>query len=47
MEESADRLTTTPLPDDHSSYTAHDYTGQEVEVESTSISLGETQRLVI
>ncbi|KAK2540621.1 Irf1 [Columba livia] len=39
MEESADRLTTTPLPDDHSSYTAHDYTGQEVEVESTSISL--------
>lgn len=47
MEESADRLTTTPLPDDHSSYTTHDYTGQEVEVESTSISLGETQRLVL
>ncbi|NXW94048.1 IRF1 factor, partial [Alopecoenas beccarii] len=39
MEESADRLTTTPLPDDHSGYTTHDYTGQEVEVESTSISL--------
>ncbi|NXO47416.1 IRF1 factor, partial [Aramus guarauna] len=38
-EESAERLTNTPLPDDHSSYTAHDYTGQEVEVESTSITL--------
>ncbi|XP_042682483.1 interferon regulatory factor 1 [Centrocercus urophasianus] len=39
MEESAERLTSTPLPDDHSSYTAHDYTGQEVEVENTSITL--------
>uniref|UniRef100_A0A669PY78 Interferon regulatory factor 1 n=1 Tax=Phasianus colchicus TaxID=9054 RepID=A0A669PY78_PHACC len=38
-EESAERLTSTPLPDDHSSYTAHDYTGQEVEVENTSITL--------
>ncbi|NWY50869.1 IRF1 factor, partial [Chionis minor] len=38
-EESAERLTNTPLPDDHSSYTVHDYTGQEVEVESTSITL--------
>ncbi|NXL88060.1 IRF1 factor, partial [Alectura lathami] len=38
-EESAERLTNTPLPDDHSSYTAHDYPGQEVEVESTSITL--------
>lgn len=41
-EESAERLTSTPLPDDHSSYTAHDYTGQEVEVENTSITLGES-----
>ncbi|NXD77066.1 IRF1 factor, partial [Halcyon senegalensis] len=39
MEESAERLTNTPLPDDHSSYTVHDYMGQEVEVESTSITL--------
>ncbi|NXN09707.1 IRF1 factor, partial [Indicator maculatus] len=39
MEESAERLTNTSLPDDHSSYTVHDYTGQEVEVESTSINL--------
>ncbi|NXI58102.1 IRF1 factor, partial [Chloroceryle aenea] len=39
MEESAERLTNTPLPDDHSSYTVHDYTGQEMEVESTSITL--------
>ncbi|NXS47122.1 IRF1 factor, partial [Balaeniceps rex] len=38
-EESAERLTTTPLPDDHSGYTVHDYAGQEVEVESTSITL--------
>ncbi|NXL29303.1 IRF1 factor, partial [Glaucidium brasilianum] len=38
-EESAERLTSTPLPDDHSSYTVHDYTGQEVEVESPSITL--------
>ncbi|OXB76678.1 UNVERIFIED_CONTAM: hypothetical protein H355_008717 [Colinus virginianus] len=38
-EESADQLTSTPLPDDHSSYTAHDYTGQEVEAENTSITL--------
>ncbi|NXJ92176.1 IRF1 factor, partial [Corythaixoides concolor] len=38
-EESAERLTNTPLPDDHSSYTVHDYAGQEVEVESTSITL--------
>ncbi|NXN69676.1 IRF1 factor, partial [Himantopus himantopus] len=36
-EESAERLTNTPLPDDHSGYTVHDYAGQEVEVESTSI----------
>ncbi|NXT43245.1 IRF1 factor, partial [Pelecanoides urinatrix] len=39
MEESAERLTNTPLPDDHSGYTAHDYAGQEAEVESTSITL--------
>ncbi|NXF98895.1 IRF1 factor, partial [Sakesphorus luctuosus] len=38
-EESAERLTRTPLPDDHSGYTIHDYAGQEVEVESTSITL--------
>ncbi|NWX38892.1 IRF1 factor, partial [Steatornis caripensis] len=38
-EESAERQTNTPLPDDHSGYTVHDYTGQEVEVESTSITL--------
>ncbi|XP_049685192.1 interferon regulatory factor 1 [Accipiter gentilis] len=38
-EESAERLTNTPLPDDHSSYTVHDYAGQEVEVESSSITL--------
>ncbi|XP_071426151.1 interferon regulatory factor 1 [Pithys albifrons albifrons] len=39
VEESAERLTHTPLPDDHSGYTIHDYAGQEVEVESTSITL--------
>ncbi|NXX53737.1 IRF1 factor, partial [Scopus umbretta] len=39
MEESAERLTNTPLPDDHSSYTVHDYAGQEMEVESPSITL--------
>ncbi|NXK22704.1 IRF1 factor, partial [Arenaria interpres] len=39
-EESAERLTNTPLPDDHSSYTVHDYAGKEVEVESASITLG-------
>ncbi|NXT20082.1 IRF1 factor, partial [Syrrhaptes paradoxus] len=38
-EESAERLTSPSLPDDHSGYTVHDYAGQEVEVESTSISL--------
>ncbi|NXL60217.1 IRF1 factor, partial [Chordeiles acutipennis] len=38
-EESAERLTNTPLPDDHSSYTVHDYTGQEAEGESTPITL--------
>ncbi|NXC38989.1 IRF1 factor, partial [Penelope pileata] len=38
-EESAERLTHTPLPDDHSSYTAHNYPGQEVEVENTAITL--------
>ncbi|KFO70024.1 Interferon regulatory factor 1 [Cuculus canorus] len=38
-EESAESLTNTPLPDDHSGYTVHNYTGQEVEVESTSITL--------
>ncbi|KAF1600542.1 Interferon regulatory factor 1, partial [Eudyptes chrysocome] len=38
-EESAERLTNTPLPDDHSGYTVHDYAGQEMEVESTSITL--------
>ncbi|NXP04039.1 IRF1 factor, partial [Thinocorus orbignyianus] len=38
-EESAERLTSTPLPDDHSGYTVHDYPGKEVEVESTSITL--------
>ncbi|NXK86750.1 IRF1 factor, partial [Formicarius rufipectus] len=39
LEESAESLTNTPLPDDHSGYTIHDYAGQEVEVESTSITL--------
>ncbi|XP_009895210.1 interferon regulatory factor 1 [Dryobates pubescens] len=39
IEESAETLTNTSLPDDHSSYTVHDYTGQEVEVESGSINL--------
>ncbi|NWW75277.1 IRF1 factor, partial [Climacteris rufus] len=39
LEESAERLTNTSLPDDHSGYTIHDYTGQEVEVENTSITL--------
>ncbi|KFQ67461.1 Interferon regulatory factor 1 [Phaethon lepturus] len=38
-EDSAERLTNTPLPDDHSGYTVHDYAGQEVEVESTTITL--------
>ncbi|XP_051487104.1 interferon regulatory factor 1 isoform X2 [Apus apus] len=38
-EESTERLTSTPLPDDHSGYTIHDYTGQEVGVESPSITL--------
>ncbi|NXJ67821.1 IRF1 factor, partial [Rostratula benghalensis] len=38
-EDSAERLTNTPLPDDHSGYTMHDYTGKEMEVESTSITL--------
>ncbi|KFQ40530.1 Interferon regulatory factor 1 [Mesitornis unicolor] len=38
-EESAESLTSTPLPDDHSGYTVQDYSGQEVEVESTSITL--------
>ncbi|NWQ59076.1 IRF1 factor, partial [Neopipo cinnamomea] len=39
LEESAERFTNTPLPDDHSSYTMHDYAGQEVEMESTAITL--------
>ncbi|NXJ80982.1 IRF1 factor, partial [Trogon melanurus] len=38
-EESTERLASTPLPDDHSGYTVHSYTGQEVEVESTPITL--------
>ncbi|XP_061313093.1 interferon regulatory factor 1 [Pezoporus flaviventris] len=38
-EESAERLTNTAPADDHSGYTVHDYMGQEVEVESTSITL--------
>ncbi|NXN32798.1 IRF1 factor, partial [Nycticryphes semicollaris] len=38
-EDSAERLTNTPLPDDHSGYTMHDYTGKEMEAESTSITL--------
>ncbi|XP_010135529.1 PREDICTED: interferon regulatory factor 1 [Buceros rhinoceros silvestris] len=38
-EESAESLTNTPLPDDHSGYIIHDYTGQETEVESPSITL--------
>lgn len=42
LKESAESLTNTPLPDDHSGYTIHDYAGQEVEVESTAITLGET-----
>lgn len=44
-EESAERLTNTPSTDDHSGYTVHDYTGQDVEVESPSITLGEAQFL--
>ncbi|NXT65762.1 IRF1 factor, partial [Chaetops frenatus] len=39
QEESAESLTNTPLPDDHSGYTIHDYAGQEVEVENTAITL--------
>ncbi|NXR11949.1 IRF1 factor, partial [Semnornis frantzii] len=39
MEEPAEGLTNISLPDDHSSYTVHSYTGQEVEVDSASISL--------
>lgn len=46
-EESTERLTNTPLPDDHSGYTVQDYVGQEVEVESTAITLGETQFLAL
>ncbi|RLW02859.1 hypothetical protein DV515_00006960, partial [Chloebia gouldiae] len=41
LKESAESLTSTPLPDDHSGYTIHDYAGQEVEVESTAMTLGE------
>ncbi|XP_025901753.1 interferon regulatory factor 1 [Nothoprocta perdicaria] len=37
-EESVERLTNTTLPDDHSAYTVHGYTGQEVE-ESPAITL--------
>ncbi|NWQ99700.1 IRF1 factor, partial [Paradoxornis webbianus] len=39
LKESAESLTSTPLPDDHSGYTIHDYAGQEVEVESSAITL--------
>ncbi|NXO71998.1 IRF1 factor, partial [Phainopepla nitens] len=39
LKESAESLTSTPLPDDHSGYTIHDYAGQEVEVESTAVTL--------
>ncbi|XP_061203585.1 interferon regulatory factor 1 [Neopsephotus bourkii] len=39
MEESAERLTNAAPADDHSGYTVHNYMGQEVEVESTSITL--------
>ncbi|KAI1234056.1 hypothetical protein IHE44_0003766 [Lamprotornis superbus] len=39
LKEPAESLTNTPLPDDHSGYTIHDYAGQEVEVESTAITL--------
>lgn len=39
LEESAESLTNTPLQDDHSGYTIHDYAEQEVEVESTAITL--------
>nr|XP_030139823.1 interferon regulatory factor 1 isoform X2 [Taeniopygia guttata] len=39
LKESAESLTSTPLPDDHSGYTIHDYAGQEVEVESTAMTL--------
>ncbi|NWI35368.1 IRF1 factor, partial [Picathartes gymnocephalus] len=39
LEESAESLTNTSLPDDHSGYTIHNYAGQEVEVESTAITL--------
>ncbi|NXI43688.1 IRF1 factor, partial [Galbula dea] len=39
MEESADRLSNPPLPDDHGSYTIHSYPGQEAEVESACVTL--------
>ncbi|NXR56847.1 IRF1 factor, partial [Hippolais icterina] len=39
LKESAESLTSSALPDDHSGYTIHDYAGQEVEVESTAITL--------
>ncbi|NWT01676.1 IRF1 factor, partial [Mionectes macconnelli] len=39
LEESAESFTNTSLPDDHSSYTMHEYVGQEVEMDSTSITL--------
>ncbi|XP_027538660.1 interferon regulatory factor 1 isoform X2 [Neopelma chrysocephalum] len=39
LEESAERFPNTPLPDDHSGYTMHEYTGQEVEMENTSMTL--------
>ncbi|NXN90868.1 IRF1 factor, partial [Rhinopomastus cyanomelas] len=38
-EEPAESLTSTPLPDDHSGYTIHDYPGQEAEVESSTVTL--------
>ncbi|NXB52126.1 IRF1 factor, partial [Leucopsar rothschildi] len=39
LKEPAESLTNPPLPDDHSGYTIHNYAGQEVEVESTAITL--------
>lgn len=42
-DEAVEALNSTMIPDDHSSYTVQDYAGQEVKVESTSVTLGETQ----
>ncbi|XP_006023623.1 interferon regulatory factor 1 isoform X1 [Alligator sinensis] len=38
-DEAVEALNSTMIPDDHSSYTVQDYAGQEVKVESTSVTL--------